>query len=281
MSMKCLMLSSTIVLAAVAAGQVCLADDKASESGEKQATESVTQSNQTHLGLGVSTLPPVLAHHLPEAICKGRGVLVIELSDGSPAEKAGLRKHDVLIGIDDQDLYSPEQLVKRVRNEKPGKEVELKYVRGGRLATVKVMLGEREMQSAVTNEWPGFNRRFNFPTIPYRPDFFTQQDDLGDDGTEWTHFESMSIRKDASGEYQAKVKYKDEDGSTHNREYTGTRQEVRDAIEADKQLPDDQRRQLLRSLDDRLDATLPQFKFPKLPSSDWSRELFNWPNVDL
>ena len=301
MAMKILTLSSTIALT-IAVSQTCLATDQAGESDAKRTTESAKQSRQAHLGLGVSTLPPVLTSHLPEVIGKGRGVLVTQVRDGSPAEKAGLRKYDVLIRYDDQDLYAPEQLVKRVRNEEPGKEVELEYVRSGRLATVKVTLGEAETQSSVTghwpglgndwpglmkdwpglsNDWPGFNRRFKFPTIPYRPDFLTEEDDLGDEGTQWTDFESMSLMKDSDGKYRAKVQYKGEDGSMVNREYSGTRQEVRDAIESDKELPNNQRQQLLRSLDDRIDTTSSELEFPKLPSLNWSRRQFNWPGSDL
>ncbi|MEZ6081498.1 MAG: PDZ domain-containing protein [Pirellulaceae bacterium] len=57
----------------------------------------------------------MLTSHLPEVSGEGRGVLVADVMDDSPVAKAGLRKHDVLVRYDDQDLYSPEQLVKRVQ----------------------------------------------------------------------------------------------------------------------------------------------------------------------
>ena len=287
MSIKSWILSTFVALAAGAAGQYGLAADKTTESGDK-TTQSVPQATQAHLGLGVSSVPLALSSHLPGVLDKGRGVLVVEVTEASPAQNAGLRKHDVVIRYDDQDLDSPEQLVNQVRNEKPGTEIQLEYVRGGKVGTVKVTLGEREVPAVAPRDWPrqlkdwpDFSRRFNFPMMPFRPDFFTEQDDLGVDGTEWTDFQSMSISKDADGTYHAKVKYKSEDGSMVNREYTGTRQDVRDAIQSDAALPDPQKQQLLRSLDDRLDNTLQRFQFPKLPALDGSRRFFDWPNVDL
>lgn len=263
-----------------------------SESDSNTATSESGDSHakQATLGIGVEPLPPVLTSHLPEVIGEGRGVLVADVTDDSPAAKAGLRKHDVLVRYDDQDLYSPEQLVKRVRNDKPGSEVELEYVRAGKLHTVKVKLGEKpktvpiERNWSGFNQWPGFNQQFDVPMIPYKPDFLTEKNDASEQGTEWTHFESMSVRKGADGKYTAKVKYQDDEGTSIDREYIGTRQEVRDAIKDDKELPESQKGQLLRSLDDRGEGIFkfPKFQLPTGPSwMPWQRELFNWPDLSF
>ena len=271
------------------------ADDTKSKSNAAQ-TESSTDSeressktNETHatqamLGIGVEPLPPILTSHLPDVISKGRGILIADVKDDSPAAKAGLRKHDVLIRYDDQDLYSPEQLVKQVRNDKPGSEIELEYVRAGKLNTVKVKLGETPKVVPIESNWPGFTQRFDVPMIPYKPDFLTEKHDASDEGTEWTHFESMSVMKGRDGKYTAKVNYKDDDGTSIDREYTGTRQEVRDAIADDKELPESQREQLLRSLDDRGEGEFkfPRFQLPLGPNwMPWQRELFNWPDLSF
>lgn len=252
---------------------------EAVDNGDAKSTD--TQPRQAHLGIGVEPLPSVLTSHLPEVIGKGRGVLVSDVSKDSPAAKAGLQKNDVLIRYDDQDLYSPEQLVKRVRNDEIGKEIELEYVRAGKLNTVKVALAEKPIQTAVKSNWPGLTKRFDVPLIPYKPDFLTEDQDLLDEGTEWTRFESMRVMKGNDGKYNAEVKYKDEDGRSIAREYAGTRQEVRDAIESDEELPQTQKDQLLRSLDDRGEGILPDFNFPNWGPTwqPWNRELFNWPDL--
>lgn len=284
-------LSSVLLLGAstgspAAFGQNNPAEDAGSDAAvtdaaaERQPSDVPTAGNEAELGIGVSSLPPVLTSHLPDVIGKGRGVLVANVSEGSPAAKAGLKKHDVLIRYDDQDLYSPEQLVKRVRNDQPGKQVQLQYVRSGEIATVNVTLGEKERQPPVESNWPGFTGPFDVPLTPLRPDFLTENQDLLGDGTEWTRFQSMSVTKNADGTYQAIVKYQGEKGETVEREYSGTRQEVREAIRADEQLPESQREQLLRSLDDRGRVTLPDLQLPGLRNwNPWTRELFNWPDV--
>lgn len=258
--------------------------ENSSDSQKAPDKSGKVKATQATLGIGVEPMPQVLTSHLPDVIGKGRGILIADVSEDSPAAKAGLRKHDVLVRYDDQDLYSPEQLVKRVRNAKPGSEVELEYVRAGKLHTVKVKLGEKPKDVPTESNWPGFNRQFDVPMIPYKPDFLTEKHDARGEGTEWTHFESMSVTKGIDGKYTAKVKYKDADGASIDREYIGTRQEVRDAIEGDKQLPEAQRDQLLRSLDDRGEG---EIRLPRLPMPSgpfwmpWQRELFNWPDVSF
>ncbi len=275
------LLSVALLIGSVPVSQLCGADETSKKSDDTKAVATDHQPTQAELGIGVSPLPPVLASHLPEVIGKGRGILVSEVMKGSPAAKAGLQKHDVLIRYDDQDLYSPEQLVKRVRNDEPGKEIELEYVRGGQLKTTKVKLGEKPMVASIESDWPGFAQNFDVPLIPFNPDFLTEAEDLLKEGTEWTHFESISVMKDEEGKYSAKVKYKDENGDSIERQYTGTRQEVRDAVENDQELPDSQKKQLLRTLDDRGQGMLPDFKFPVVPGwSPWGgRNRFNWPDV--
>ena len=280
MEIKRFLLSSMMALGVISAPVIARGQDEAADSSGDVTTPSDSRPTQAELGIGVAPLPSVLTSHLPDVIGKGRGVLVANVTAGSPADQAGLKKHDVLIRYGDQDLYSPEQLVKRVRNDRPGKEVEVQYVRGGKIATAKVTLGEKSRQPPVQSNWPGFIRPFDVPMPPFRPDFLTEDQDLLGQGTEWTRFQSMSVSKDPDGTYRAAVKYKDEDGDTIEREYSGTRQEVRAAIEADRELPASQKEQLLRSLDDRGRITLPDLDLPSLPRwSPWSRELFNWPDV--
>ena len=160
-----------------------LADDAANKSKPKgEQTEKV--ASEARLGIGVAPLPEVLTSHLPEVISDGRGVLVSEVMDGSAADKAGLKKFDVLVRYDDQDLYSPEQLVKRVRNNEPGQSVELQYVRAGKLLTVKATLGEQSKKEGIVAKRPGLGAKLQVPWSPIRPEFWTEAHDRAGDGTE-------------------------------------------------------------------------------------------------
>lgn len=241
-------------------------------------TESSEATQEARLGIGVTSLPDVLKSHLPDVIDDGRGILVSEVFEGSPAEKAGIRRHDVLVRYGDQDLYSPEQLVKRVRNDDPGKTVELQYVRAGKLQTVQVELGRQAKKDPVFSPrvWPGFVNRFDVPWSPLRPEYWTEAQDAQGDGTEWTSFESLTVMKESDGRYLVRISYKDTRGKSIGKEFTGTRQEIRDAIQADSDLPESRKNQLMRTLDDRGRQPLAQ--------TIWGqpqRELFNWPNVEF
>ena len=62
---------------------------------------------------------------------KGSGVLVSEVSDGSPAEEVGIREGDILVKVDDRTVSSSEQLTDLVRGMAPGTLVGITVVRDG------------------------------------------------------------------------------------------------------------------------------------------------------
>ena len=70
-----------------------------------------------------------------------RGALVDGLTEGGPAEKAGLRKGDVVTKLDDRVIDTSDALVAGVRSRQPGETAKLTYVRGNETKTVDVVLG--------------------------------------------------------------------------------------------------------------------------------------------
>ncbi len=68
-------------------------------------------------------------------------VLVTDVIDGSPAQKAGLKKDDVVIAIDGQEPPDVGGAVKLVRQVKPGTLVTLRIRRGGKLQDLKIKAG--------------------------------------------------------------------------------------------------------------------------------------------
>ena len=55
-----------------------------------------------------------MAGHLPNALMEGQGVLINHVTAGSPAEKAGLKRHDILVQFGDQKIFAAEQLSKLI-----------------------------------------------------------------------------------------------------------------------------------------------------------------------
>ena len=72
------------------------------------------------------------------------GVLVCDVVDDGPAEKAGLQDGDVIIAFAGKSLADNAALTKAVRAAKPGDKVDVTVLRDGKKQTIKVELGERE-----------------------------------------------------------------------------------------------------------------------------------------
>jgi serine protease Do len=83
--------------------------------------------------LGVSTSPGVA----------GRGVVVQDVVEDSPAERAGLEPGDVILSVGGTSVSDPEELRDAIAGHKAGDEVDLAFRRDGETRTVKVTLAAR------------------------------------------------------------------------------------------------------------------------------------------
>lgn len=91
--------------------------------------------------LGVGSAPLSLrgkTHYKVE-----HGVVVTEVSAGSPAEAVGLRPGDVLLEAGGKKLTDPAGLFRAVASHQPGEVLAVKYLRDGEPAEASVSLGER------------------------------------------------------------------------------------------------------------------------------------------
>jgi|GEM_PF-6143193 len=59
------------------------------------------------LGVAVEPVHPSFSSHVQGRVAEGQGLVVVEVASNSPAERAGLREHDVITTIDDQGCYPP------------------------------------------------------------------------------------------------------------------------------------------------------------------------------
>ena len=106
----------------------------------------------TYAGVNVVETPEVVSRHLP--IPKGMGLVVTEIVKGSPAQRAGIRKDDILLKFDDQLLASQDQLRKLTRSRKSGDKVRLTLMQDGKETSLEVILGEREEDVANPGHGP-------------------------------------------------------------------------------------------------------------------------------
>lgn len=77
------------------------------------------------------------------------GALVTQILDGTPAEKAGLKRGDVIVEIDGQEIRDTTELRSRIATKSPGDDVDITVIRKGREETIEVKIGERPSQAAA------------------------------------------------------------------------------------------------------------------------------------
>jgi serine protease Do len=68
------------------------------------------------------------------------GVNVLEVKPNSVAEKAGLRKDDVITKLDDENINSADELQRELRKTKMNEKIKLQYQRAGKTATTDILL---------------------------------------------------------------------------------------------------------------------------------------------
>lgn len=101
----------------------------------------------TYLGVATSPAAETLVEQL--GLPAGTGLVVDFVDPGSPAAKAGLRKHDLLVKLADQILVNQPQMAVLVRTYKPGDKVVLTLMREAKPQQVEATLTEKEMVVAA------------------------------------------------------------------------------------------------------------------------------------
>jgi len=86
---------------------------------------------------------------------QAKGAIVNDVTSGSPADKAGLKVEDVILGVDGHDVEDSADLSNYVASKAPGTTVQLRVFRSGGEKTISVVLGtfpEEGTQLASTGE---------------------------------------------------------------------------------------------------------------------------------
>ena len=105
------------------------------------------------LGVGTEEASETLATQL--GLKAGEGLVVTYVAPDSPASKAGLQKHDVLVKMDKQLTVYPAQLRKLVQMHKDGDTVDLELYRGGQKQDLAVTLGKTTTMTGLMRDERG------------------------------------------------------------------------------------------------------------------------------
>jgi len=91
------------------------------------------------LGVRISPVPAALAAHLAS---KGSGAMVANLVKGSPAHEVGIKRYDVIVGLDDDAIKDGPGLIEAVTSRKPGDHIKLWVIQEGEKTQIPLVLGK-------------------------------------------------------------------------------------------------------------------------------------------
>ncbi|MEK1868026.1 MAG: PDZ domain-containing protein, partial [Ensifer adhaerens] len=91
------------------------------------------------LGVQIQPVTKDIAESL--GLSEASGALVVEPQTGSPGEKAGIKKGDVVTALNGDTVKDPRDLARKVAAIRPGTTVDLALWRDGKAETVKLEIG--------------------------------------------------------------------------------------------------------------------------------------------
>ena len=112
------------------------------------AKQIVETGSVKHGWLGVSSQEMTLELAYAKGLKAPRGALVNDLVSGGPADRAGLRPGDVILGLNQIEIVESGDLPPLISAASPGTEVILTILRDRQLETIKVSVGERGKDNA-------------------------------------------------------------------------------------------------------------------------------------
>jgi S1-C subfamily serine protease len=93
--------------------------------------------------LGISSQQVQLPPSQRAGRTQEQGLLIVKVDDDSPAQKGGLLLGDILVALDGQAIDDAEELRVLLSSNRVGKTIPLEIIRGGKLQTLQVTVGQR------------------------------------------------------------------------------------------------------------------------------------------
>ena len=115
------------------------------------------------LGLSTQTLTPELGAHF--SVPGNRGVIVTKVEPGSPAERGGLKKDDIIVGLDTLPVATRESFNRARADYPPGGSLTLTVFRGGKKVALSLTSAVIPARLLTDLAW----RRYGFRVGPLDP----------------------------------------------------------------------------------------------------------------
>lgn len=115
----------------------------------KNVMDQLVKNGKVRRGfLGVSLQPITSDLAASFKLSEPRGALAAQVEAGSPAERAGLKRGDVITAINGTSVTDTNSLRNRIAATQPGEQVSLTVLRNGAEQKIQATLGERPTQIA-------------------------------------------------------------------------------------------------------------------------------------
>jgi serine protease Do len=102
------------------------------------------------LGVGIQDLTPELADYYN--LKAEKGVLITQVFEGDPADKAGIKVNDIILSVDGKSVSTGRELSAMIASTPVGHKTTLDLVRDGRKKAVTVTLAKRDDDDKITAE---------------------------------------------------------------------------------------------------------------------------------
>ncbi|MEJ2037683.1 MAG: DegQ family serine endoprotease [Desulfosarcinaceae bacterium] len=93
------------------------------------------------LGVGIQDLTPELAEYY--GLDTDQGVLVTQVFEGDPAEKAGIKPNDIIVSVDGQQVTTGRELSGIIANTAVGGKTRINLLRGGEKMAITATVAKR------------------------------------------------------------------------------------------------------------------------------------------
>jgi len=104
------------------------------------------------IGVVLTDVTPDLQRSLKLPV--SRGALVQDVTDDSPASRAGLKPYDIVLTVDGREIWTNEELIREISGRQPGSAARLELLRDGRRQSTQVKLVERPADLGAPDESP-------------------------------------------------------------------------------------------------------------------------------
>jgi len=102
------------------------------------------------LGVGIQAITPDIASSLN--LNNTRGVLVREVEQGTPADRAGLKQGDVITALNNTPIADDNAFRNQVARTQPGTDIQLTILRNGKEQQLRATLAELTVKNAANDQ---------------------------------------------------------------------------------------------------------------------------------